>query len=122
MDDATSEIYTMILVAEEGRASTFEALREVIGERGLLAPSTPTATAITSYTRGGRQNLERGPDAGRQGSGPSGVEHIAAYSPQAPLRQAQEALRSAVRHPSGPPAHGDAACRDPIYRGGQRLG
>ncbi len=36
MDDATSEIYSMILVEEEGTASTFEALREVIGERGLF--------------------------------------------------------------------------------------
>ena len=27
MDDATSEIYSMILVEEEGTASTFEALR-----------------------------------------------------------------------------------------------
>jgi transposase len=37
MDDATSEISSMILVAEEGTASTFEALREVIGERGLVS-------------------------------------------------------------------------------------
>src|SRR5579871_1274798 len=36
LEDATSEIYSMILVAEEGTASTFQALSEVIGERGLF--------------------------------------------------------------------------------------
>ena len=36
MDDATSEIYSMFLVEEEGTASTFLGLREVIGERGLF--------------------------------------------------------------------------------------
>src|ERR1700727_2788333 len=36
MDDATSEIYSMLLVEEEGTASTFQALGEVIGERGLF--------------------------------------------------------------------------------------
>ena len=36
MDDATSEIYSMFLVEEEGTASTFRALGEVIGEHGLF--------------------------------------------------------------------------------------
>ena len=36
MDDATSEIYSMFLVEEEGTASTLRALGEVIGERGLF--------------------------------------------------------------------------------------
>src|SRR5713101_7714106 len=36
MDDATSEIYSMLLVEEEGTTSTFQALGEVIGERGLF--------------------------------------------------------------------------------------
>ena len=50
MDDATSDIYSMILVEEEGTASTFEALREIVGERGLcLTRSTPTAAAM--FTR-----------------------------------------------------------------------
>ncbi|MGN8545165.1 helix-turn-helix domain-containing protein [Bradyrhizobium sp. 13971] len=48
MDDATSEVYSMVLVEEEGTASTFQALREVIGEHGLSARSTPTAAAIIS--------------------------------------------------------------------------
>src|SRR5262249_34630253 len=36
MDDATSEIYSMLLVEEEGTASTLRALSEVIAERGLF--------------------------------------------------------------------------------------
>jgi hypothetical protein len=36
LDDATSEIYSMLLVEEEGTASTFKALGEVIGEHGFF--------------------------------------------------------------------------------------
>ncbi|QQN65426.1 hypothetical protein JIR23_06580 [Bradyrhizobium diazoefficiens] len=36
LDDATSEIYSMLLVEEEGTASTFRALGEVIGEHSLF--------------------------------------------------------------------------------------
>ena len=36
MDDATSEIYSALFVEQEGTMSTFSALDEVIGERGLF--------------------------------------------------------------------------------------
>jgi hypothetical protein len=36
MDDATSEILSMFLVEEEGTASTFRALREVVLEHAVL--------------------------------------------------------------------------------------
>jgi hypothetical protein len=36
LDDATNEVYSMILVAEEGTASTLRALREVIAAHGLF--------------------------------------------------------------------------------------
>lgn len=36
MDDATSEIYSALLVAEEGIMSSFAALDEVIEEHGLF--------------------------------------------------------------------------------------
>ena len=36
LDDATSEIYSMFLVEEEGTASTFQGLREVVERRGLF--------------------------------------------------------------------------------------
>ncbi len=34
MDDATSEVYSAFSVAEEGTMSTFQALREMVGEGG----------------------------------------------------------------------------------------
>jgi hypothetical protein len=84
MDDATSEIYSMLLVEEEGTASTFQALREVIGERGLFCAlytdrgshyfHTPQAGAKVSKT----QKTQVG-----RALGYLGIEHIAAYSPQA---------------------------------------
>ena len=41
MDDATSEVYSALLVAEEGTASTFAALLEVFTAHGL-----PCSTGI----------------------------------------------------------------------------
>ena len=37
LDDATSEVYSLFLLAEEGTASTFQALAEVIAARGLFS-------------------------------------------------------------------------------------
>jgi transposase len=84
MDDATSEVYSMLLVEEEGTASTFLALREVIGERGLfcalytdrgshyfLTPKAGEKVSKTQQTQVGRALSHLG------------IEHIAAYSPQA---------------------------------------
>ncbi len=48
------------------------------------------------------------------------IEPIAANSPQAPLRQAQDPFRASVRHPGGPPARGTADRWDRHDRGGQR--
>ena len=84
LDDATSEIYSAFLVEEEGTASTFRALREVIEERGLFCAlytdrgshyfHTPKAGAKVSkvhQTQVGRALAHLG------------IEHIAAYSPEA---------------------------------------
>jgi transposase len=84
MDDATSEIYSAFLIAEEGTASTFQALSEVIGTHGLplslytdrgshyfLTPEAGGAVDRTRLTQVGRA-LDR-----------LGIEHIAAYSPEA---------------------------------------
>ena len=46
MDDATNEHYSMFFVPEEGTASSFQGVREVIVSRGLRAHSTPTGAAI----------------------------------------------------------------------------
>jgi hypothetical protein len=84
MDDATSEVLSMFLVEEEGTASTFQALREVVGEHGLFC---------ALYTDRGSHYFET-PKAGEKVSKMQltqvgralkqlGIEHIAAYSPEA---------------------------------------
>lgn len=84
MDDATSEIYSMVLVAEEGTASTFQALREVIAERGLFCALYTDRGSHYFHTpeAGGKVSSTRLTQVGRA-LAHLGVEHIAAYSPQA---------------------------------------
>jgi hypothetical protein len=45
MDDATSELYSALLVEEESTASTFRACLQVFGEKGLPSSSTRRRTA-----------------------------------------------------------------------------
>jgi transposase len=84
LDDATSEVYSMFLVEEEGTASTLRALREVIEAHGLFCslytdrgshyfhtPKAGEAVSKTQHTQVGRALSHLG------------IEHIAAYSPQA---------------------------------------
>jgi transposase len=84
MDDATSTIYSAFLTPEEGTASTFRALLEVFGQHGL---------PLSLYTdRGSHYFLTPSADGPVDRKHPTqvgralahlGVEHIAAYSPQA---------------------------------------
>jgi transposase len=84
MDDATSELLSLFLVDEEGTASTFQGLRAVVAEHGLFCAlytdrgshyfDTPKAggkVSRTALTQVGRALQQLG------------IEHIAAYSPQA---------------------------------------
>jgi len=84
LDDATSEVYSMFLVEEEGTASTLRALREVIETHGLFCalytdrgshyfhtPKAGTKVSKTQQTQVGRALAQLG------------IEHIASYSPQA---------------------------------------
>jgi hypothetical protein len=84
MDDATSTIYSAFLVEEEGTASSFRALLEVFGAYGLpssfytdrgshyfFTPKAGEAVDKDRLTQVGRA-LDR-----------LGIEHIAAYSPEA---------------------------------------
>ncbi len=84
LDDATSEVLSAFLVEEEGTASTFRALAEVFDRHGL---------PLSLYTDRGSHYF-RTPEAGGKVDRASltqvgraldhlGVEHIAAYSPQA---------------------------------------
>jgi transposase len=84
MDDATSESYSMILVEEEGTASTFQALGEVIGERGLFCALYTDRGSHYFYTlkAGEKVSKTQQTQVGRALSH-LGIEHIAAYSPEA---------------------------------------
>jgi len=84
MDDATSEIYSAFLVAEEGTASTFRGLLEVFGAHGLsLSLYTDRGSHnFTTPESGGPVDRKTPTQVGRA-LAQLGVEHIAAYSPQA---------------------------------------
>ena len=84
MEDATSELYSAFLVDEEGTASSLRGVREVVAKHGLFC---------SLYTDRGSHYFET-PEAGARVSKTVltqfgralkqlGIEHIAAYSPQA---------------------------------------
>jgi transposase len=84
LDDATSAILSAFLVAEEGTASTFRALEEVFGRHGLPLSLYTDRGSHYFYTpeAGGKVDRTRLTQVGRA-LDHLGVEHIAAYSPQA---------------------------------------
>ena len=84
MDDATSAIYSAFLVEEEGAASTFRALEEVFGKHGLPLSLYTDRGSHYFYTpeAGGKVDRANLTQVGRA-LDHLGVEHIAAYSPQA---------------------------------------
>lgn len=84
LDDATSELYSAFLVAQEGTASSFRGLAETIADRGLFCalytdrgshyfhtPEAGARVSKTQLTQVGRALAELG------------IEHIPAYSPEA---------------------------------------
>ena len=84
LDDATSAIYSGFIVEEEGTASSFRALAEVIDKHGLFCelytdrgshyfhtPKAGEAVSKTVQTQVGRALAQLG------------IRHIAAYSPEA---------------------------------------
>ena len=84
MDDATSEIYSAFLVPEEGTASTFRALSEVFTAHGLPLSLYTDRGSHYFFTpeADGPVDRKRPTQVGRA-LAHLGVEHIAAYSPQA---------------------------------------
>jgi hypothetical protein len=84
MDDATSMTYSALLTPEEGTASTFQALLEVFGRHGL--PLSLYTDRCSHYFHtpeaGGPVDRKRLTQVGRA-LDHLGVEHIAAYSPEA---------------------------------------
>ena len=84
MDDATSEVLSMFLVEEEGRASTLRALREVVGTHGLFCALYTDRGSHYFHTpkAGAKASKEQLTQVGRALQH-LGIEHIAAYSPEA---------------------------------------
>ena len=84
MDDATSAIYSAFLIEEEGTASSFQGLAETLGARGLPMSLYSDRGSQYFYTpeAGGKVDKVRLTQVGRA-LAHLGVEHIAAYSPQA---------------------------------------
>ena len=84
LDDATSAILSAFLVEEEGTDSTFRALAEVFGQHGLPLSLYTDRGSHYFYTpeAGGKVDRSRLTQVGRA-LDHLGVEHIAAYSPQA---------------------------------------
>ena len=84
MDDATSEIYSAFLVDEEGTASTFRALKQVFRTKGM--PSSLYTDRASHYFHtpeaGGKVAKDKRTQVGRA-LHQLGIDHIAAYSPQA---------------------------------------
>jgi len=84
LDDATNTILSAFLVEEEGTASTFRALQEVFGHHGLPLSLYTDRGSHYFHTpeAGGKVDRTRPTQVGRALEH-LGVEHIAAYSPQA---------------------------------------
>ena len=84
MDDATSAIYSAVLVEEEGTASTFNALEDVFERHGLPMSLYTDRGSHYFHTpaAGGKVDRTCPTQVGRA-LAHLGVEHIAAYSPQA---------------------------------------
>ena len=84
LDDATSEIYSAFLVEEEGTASSFRGLAEVVAAKGLFCALYTDRGSHYFHTpaAGGRVSWTQLTQVGRA-LGQLGIEHIAAYSPQA---------------------------------------
>ena len=84
MDDATSKVYSAFLVEEEGTASSFRGLREVIDKHGLFCELYTDRSGHYFYTPKAGEPVSKSvaTQVGRALS-QLGISHIAAYSPQA---------------------------------------
>lgn len=84
LDDATSEVYSAFLVEEEGTASSFRGLAEVVAAKGLFCALYTDRGSHYFHTpaAGGKVSRTQLTQVGRA-LAQLGIEHIAAYSPQA---------------------------------------
>ncbi|MBU1610755.1 MAG: ISNCY family transposase [Proteobacteria bacterium] len=84
MDDATNEIYSAFFVEQEGTASTFRALQEVIESQGLFCSFyTDRASHYWHTPEAGKKVDKNQPTQVGRALTRLGIEMIAAYSPEA---------------------------------------
>ena len=84
LDDATSEIYSAFLVAEEGTMSTFQGLIETIAAKGLFCSFyTDRGSHYFLTPEAGGKVAKNQPTQVGRALAQLGIEHIAAYSPEA---------------------------------------
>ena len=83
MDDATSEVYSMFLIAEEGTASSFRGLAETIVKKGLFSSLYTDRGGHYFLTpkAGGKVDKQQLTQVGRA-LAELRIEHIPSYSPQ----------------------------------------
>lgn len=84
MDDATNEHYSMFFVDQEGTASSFRGVREVIEQRGLFCSFYSDRGSHYWHTPKANEKVDKHKltQFGRA-LGQLGIEMIAAYSPEA---------------------------------------
>ena len=84
MDDATSEIYSALLIEEEGTASSFQGLLETFLAKGLASSlyTDRGSHYFVTLKAGEAVDKSRLTQVGR-GLRQLGIEHIPAYSPEA---------------------------------------
>jgi transposase len=84
LDDATSEIYSIFLIEQEGTASTFRGLAETIGKKGLFSSFYTDRGSHYFFTpkAGEKVSKEKLTQVGRA-LAELGIRHIPSYSPEA---------------------------------------
>jgi transposase len=117
MDDATSAIYSMFLVEEEGTASSFRGLIEVIERHGLFCSLyTDRGSHYFHTPKAGAKVAKEQPTQVGRALAQLGIRHIPAYSPGS-----ARALRAHVWHAPEPAGQGTGRRRYPHHRGRQSL-
>jgi hypothetical protein len=113
MDDATNEHYSLFFVKEEGTASSFRGVREVILKRGLFCSFYTDRGSHYWYTpeEGGKVSKTQLTQFGRA-MRHLGIDMIAAYSPQARGRSERAFLTHQDRLPRELAFHGITTMED----------
>lgn len=84
LDDATSEVYSMFLVEQEGTASSFRGLSETIARKGLFSSLyTDRGSHYFSTPKAGGAVDRRQPTQVGRALAELRIEHIPSYSPEA---------------------------------------